>query len=112
MKVLMLAAFFAISARGAEAPAPVLPAQLTSGNYEVVFNGMLCKTCAKLVTLEVAGLKEVQKAAVDFEREQLFVTIRPGQSLSVSKLRKALKRAGKRADLGTQFEIRSILYKV
>ena len=113
MKTLIAALLFVLLSgdRPARAREPYF-ADLSSGRYEIGIDGLLCHTCARLATDEVAGLSEVQKAAVDFDREVLVVTVRPGRTLAISRLRKALKRAAKRVDLGTKFTVRSVLYRV
>lgn len=87
-------------------------ADLTSGRYEVAIDGLLCRTCGKIISEEVAALPPVQSASVDFDREVLTVTIRPQKTLTASRLRRALKRAAKRVDLDTTFAIKSVVYKV
>ena len=85
---------------------------LASGRYEVTVDGMLCHTCARVIAQEVAALPQVEKASVDFERDLLLVTVKPDQTLTLSRLRRALKRAAKRVDLGTTFTVSAVTYKI
>lgn len=85
---------------------------LAAGRYEIRMDGMLCHTCARIITEEVAALPQVEKAQADFERGVLTVTIRSGQTLKMRRLQRALRRASKRADLDTQFTIQAVEYKI
>lgn len=114
LKAALAAALFAAAAL------PALPAaasgprfqDMTPGRYEVLLDGLLCRTCVRFVVEEAASLKEVEKASGDFDQETLFIVVRPNTTLKAAKLQKALRRAAKRADLGTRFQIRSIRYRI
>lgn len=85
---------------------------LTPGHYEIRIDGILCRSCVKIIAEEAASLKEVESARADFDHETLFLTVKNGNVLKISKLRKALGKAAKRIDLDTRYEIDAIKYNV
>lgn len=100
-------------AGAARASAPALPlyySELPPGRYSVDVRGMLCTVCARAVAAELAKLPEVEKASMDFDREQGVVAVRLDRTLQVSALKKALRRAEKAANLGARYELRQIQY--
>ena len=71
---------------------------------------MVCAVCARAIAAEWAKLPEVEKASVDFRKEQAVISVRLDRLLAVSALRKALKRAERTANLGARFTIGDIVY--
>ena len=108
MKMLPLAVF--LWAAGAAA-AERLP-DMTPGRYEVRIEGLLCRTCTRAIVEELTALKEVQTAVQNFDHEGVLITVRPGLTLTVYKLRNALDRAARRVNLGTRFKAVGIKYLV
>lgn len=96
-----------LSARGAE---PKRLQDLASGRYAVRVSGMLCAVCAKTIVAELSKLPAVESAKADFEKDQILVTIKLERTLRLSTLRRSLRLAAKRVNLGTQFEIEDIRY--
>lgn len=72
---------------------------------------MLCAVCAKTIVAELSKLGELESAKADFEKDQIVVTIKLERTLRIASLRRALRLAAKRVNLGTQFEIEDIRYK-
>jgi len=102
----------AISVAAPAAAAKQAFPDLAAGRYEIRLDGLLCHTCGRMIVEEVSALPQVQKAQVDFERGMMTLTVRPGQTLKMGRLQRALKRASKRADLDTQFTIQAVDYKI
>jgi hypothetical protein len=96
-------------ARAAEAPSAAT-SELPAGRYGVPIKGMLCAVDARAIAAEWAKLPAVEKAAVDFESGRAVVTVRLGQTLSLSALRRALKRAERVADLGARYALGDVSY--
>ncbi len=108
-----LALFLLTLAGSARADLPPLPAsynELPPGRYSVGVRGMLCTVCARAIALEWAKLPGVEKATVDFDKEEGVVTVRLDRTIQVSDLRKALRRAAKAANLGARYELLQIQY--
>jgi copper chaperone CopZ len=100
----------AVSVRAADAPAAPAYTELPPGRYSVDVRGMVCTVCARAIAAEWAKLPEVEKAAVDFDKESAVVTVRLDRTLRVSVLRRALRRAERVANLGGRFELGAIRY--
>lgn len=83
---------------------------LTPGRYAVGVSGMLTHACARALALELGRLPEVSQASADFETEEGILTVKDGGLLRVSSLRRALDRAARRVNLGSDFELRSVRY--
>ena len=66
--------------------------------------------CARAIVEEVAKRPGVESAKADFEKSQLVIKVKPGGSLTVDALRKLLKKAARRVNLGTEFEIKRVAY--
>jgi hypothetical protein len=95
--------------RAAEAPAAAT-SELPAGRYGIPIKGMLCAVDARAIAAEWGKLAAVEKAAVDFESGRATVTVRLGQTLSLSKLRRALRRAERTANLGAHYEFGDVSY--
>lgn len=113
MRPLALALILLTAAGAARAADPALPlyyTELPPGRYTVGVSGMRCTVCARAIALEWAKLAGVDKATMDFDKEEGVVSVRLDRTLQVSALKKALRRAEKTANLGARFEIRQISY--
>ncbi len=84
---------------------------LKPGRYAVRVEGMLCSACTHVILAELSILKEVQQAQVDFDKEELLISVPSNRKLTLTNLRKALQRAAHRVNLDTQFEIKYIHYR-
>jgi copper chaperone CopZ len=84
---------------------------LHGGTYEIKLRGLICTACTRAIVEELAKDEAVQEAKADFDNEQVLVKIKLDKTLTASALRKALKRAAKRADLGTKFEVKDVVYR-
>lgn len=84
--------------------------KLIAGRYGLKVTGMLCHACARAITAELGRMKNVASAKADFEAEEVVLDIPLGKTVSVSGLRRVLRRAAKKIDLDTQFEITDIRY--
>ena len=98
----------ALAAGFADAPASY--AELPPGRYAVGVRGMLCTVCARAIAAEWAKVPEVQKAQMDFDKEQGVVTIRLDATMQVNELYKGLRRAERLANMGGHYELRTIKY--
>jgi hypothetical protein len=103
------------SAHGA--PAFTLPAEeaatyknLPAGRYEIKIIGMLTTTCGRGIEIEVMKRPEVESARVDFETETLFLTVKLSRTLRLSALRRALRSAAERIDLGAGYSVGRITF--
>lgn len=97
----------------ASAPAPAIPiyyTELPPGRYTIGVRGMLCTVCARAIAQEWAKVPGIQKATMDFDKEQGVVSVRLDRTVPVSALRKALRRAEKAANLGARYELQTIQY--
>jgi len=83
---------------------------LPSGRYAIKVSGMLTKTCSRAIEREVAKLDAVESAKVDFETEQLVLTVKLDRTLKVSALRRALRRAAGKVNLGTDYILGGVAY--
>jgi len=113
MTIRALATLLLALAGAARASSPALPlyySELPPGRYSVEVRGMLCVVCARAIAAEIAKLPEVEKAAMDFDKEQGVVAVRLDRTLQVAVLRKALRRAEKTANLGARYELLRIQY--
>jgi len=86
-------------------PARASVTELPAGRYGIPMKGMLCVVCARAIAAEWAKLPSVEKATVDFESGRAVVTVRLGKTLSLSALRKSLRRAERTANLGARYEL-------
>lgn len=84
--------------------------EMPPGRYSVSVSGMLCTVCARAIAHEWEKIPEVQKATVDFTKEQAIVSIRLDSTMQVLQLRKGLRRAERLANLGGHYDISRIRY--
>ncbi len=112
MTTWILALLLGLPPAHAAAPEQRALIDLVAGRYTLSVEGMLCNACARAITEELSGLEEVASAKADFERSELVVTVKNGRSLTAARLRKALKRAAKRVNLGKEFEVREVTYRL
>ncbi len=113
MPLRVLALLLLVAAGSARAGTTALPtyySELPPGRYSVGVRGMLCTVCARAIVQEWAKLPGVEKAVMDFDKEQAIVTVRLDRTLPVSALRKALRRAEKDANLSARYELLQIQY--
>ena len=109
--LLLLPLIFAGAALAAGfADAPPSYAELPPGRYTVGVRGMLCTVCARAIAAEWAKLPEVEKAVMDFDKDQGVVTIRLDKTIQVNDLYRGLRRAERLANLGGHYELRQIKY--
>lgn len=85
-------------------------ADLKSGVYDCQLAGMLCTSCAGIVSEEVARVDGVEKADVDFEKRVLRVVIAPKRVVRLDAIKRGLARAERRIDLGSRLVIGNIRY--
>ncbi len=98
------------SARGGTTALPAYYTELPPGRYSVGVRGMLCTVCARAIAAEWAKVPGVEKASMDFDKDEGVVVVRLDRTLPVSALRKALRRAEKTANLGGRYELLQIQY--
>ena len=98
------------SARAGNSSLPTYYSELPPGRYSVGVRGMLCTVCARAIAAEWAKVPGVEKATMDFGRDEGVVTVRLDRTLPVAALRKALRRAEKVANLGARYELQQIQY--
>ena len=95
-------------------PAKTAPgefAELRAGRYAIKLDGLLCTACTRAIVTEISKLDAVLEASGNFEKSEVLVAIKPDAKLSMTNLRRALRKAARRADLGTKFEIASVTYR-
>lgn len=111
LRAFAAAVLLAGAARAADAP-PAKPiyTELPPGRYSVEITGMLCTVCARAIAIEWKKIPEVEKAEVDFAKERAVVSIRLDKTLSVSALRRVLRRAEKVSNLDARFDVGAIAY--
>ncbi len=102
-------------AQAAPAEAAAAPAErdfpdLTSGRYEIRLSGMLCSVCTRAILAELVKLDDVASARADLERGTITIAVKPKHLLTQRTLRHALRRAAKRADIGTQYDVAAVKY--
>jgi copper chaperone CopZ len=109
----LLSLLFLPAAIAAAAPSatPKEFKDLRGGRWAVKVSGLLCTACARAITTELSNLPEVDSVKSDFDKELIFVKVKDDKILTVAELRKGLKRAAKRVNLGTNFEVESVFYK-
>jgi len=94
----------------ADGSAPKALDPLTAGRYSAPLKGLLCTVCARAVAAEWMKIPAVEKASVDFDAGRVVVTVRLGKTVSVSTLRRALRRAERTANLGDHFALGDFAY--
>lgn len=109
MRTLVLGAFL-LAGPPAASSAPAEYKDLTPGRYVVKVGGMLCAVCARGLAEAVSALDEVAEAKVDFDDEQLALTVKKDKTLKIAALRKAFHKASKRINLGVELDIEGIRY--
>lgn len=108
MKSLFFTTLFAfLAAAPSDAPWP----EMATGRYEIKLEGMLCNACTRVIAEEALKLEEVEKAQADIDSDTLTLTIKPDRLLGLSRLRRALTRASRRANLGRRFTVQSVRRK-
>lgn len=88
--------------------APTLPSVLLSGRYTVKIDGMICTSCAKALALEAVKIDGIEAATADFDAGTLLIVVAPKHKVRISKLKKLLRVAARRANLGVHFTIASL----
>jgi len=109
LAVLLLALAGAASAAG-DGELPPSYQELPPGRYSVGVHGMLCTVCARAIVAEWSKIPEVEKATMDFNKEQGTVVIRLDSTMQVNALFRGLRRAERLAALGGKYEMRQIKY--
>ena len=100
------AAFAAPSAAPPEALA-----DLTSGRYDIKVSGMLCSACGRAVLKELSKLEELESVKPDPGQDRVTVVVKLQKVLRISTLRRSLRRAARKVNLGTSFEVESVRYR-
>jgi len=83
---------------------------LEPGGYEAKIVGILCNSCTNAVVIQLKKIKDISSASFDFEEGILRFTVtelknRPQHKLRFKKVLRAVKRAGRKARLGTKFTL-------
>lgn len=86
--------------------------ELPPGRYSIVLTGLVSTVCGRAIAAEWASLPEVEAASVDFDKSTAQVAVRLDSVLPVASLRKTLRRAEKRANLGARYDLRGITYRL
>jgi len=115
---LLLAGAFVCPAARAEEPPPLRPKGeppalykvIPSGRYSVKIKGLLTTTCGRAIEIELLRLPEVEAAVVDFDSEELVVTVKLNYKLKVSTLRRTLREASHWVNMGTDYTVGEITY--
>ncbi len=85
---------------------------LTPGRYELVLSGVLCSACVRGVAKEFAAEPAVAFAKPDLDHRQVVVEIKPGKKLPASRVKRVLKRASRRVNLGSNYGIAAVHYSL
>lgn len=85
--------------------------ELPPGRYAITLTGLLTTVCGRAIAAEWAKLPEVESASVDFEKSTASLTVRLDRTLKVASLRKTLRRAERRANLGAHYDMLDISYR-
>jgi cation transport ATPase len=88
-----------------------VPDRFKAGRYAMKISGFFCTTCGVAMKREVGALPEVSEADFDFDTETLFVTVRLERTLRLSALRRALRRAAARVDIGSKLDVADVTYR-
>ena len=96
-------------AAGDDSPPPSYQ-ELPPGRYSVGVHGMLCTVCARAIAAEWEKMPEVEKATVDFNKDQGIITVRLDKTLQVNAIYKGLRRAERLANMGGRYDLRLIKY--
>lgn len=108
-----LALLLALTSPAFAAPAPAREfTELPPGRYTIVVTGLVSTVCGRAIAAEWAALPEVEAASVDFDKSTALVEVRLDSVLPVASLRKTLRRAEKRANLGARYDLRGITYRL
>jgi len=100
-----LACVFCVAAAAWGAEPALQTKALAEGRHLIAVSGMLCHLCEKAIALELGRLPEVESVEADFDRGEVRLSVRKGRKLEAAALRKGLRRAAKRANLGNEFEL-------
>lgn len=84
--------------------------ELKSGVYDCELKGMMCLACAGMIKEELLRVDGVQGAWVDFDTRILRLEIKPKKVVPVNAVKRALARATRRIDLGTEFALGAVRY--
>ncbi len=100
---------------------------LKPGKYRIEITGIICNACTKAVTENLKKIRGIASAKFNYERRLLFITVkkpkikkgkRVGRNparekarVRVSKLRRAVRHAGRRVKLDVALRIKSIREK-
>jgi len=107
----MLAAALAAPVYAAAPPAREFT-ELPPGRYDVALSGLMTTVCGRAIAAEWGALPEVESVTVDFEKSTALLVIRLDRTAKVAVLRKTLRRAEKLANLGAQYDLRRITYRL
>lgn len=84
--------------------------ELKSGVYDCELAGMMCLACAGMIKEELLRVEGVQGAWIDFDTRILRLEIKPKKIVPVNAVKRALARATRRIDLGSEFVLGPIRY--
>lgn len=88
-----------------------VPDRFKAGRYAMKISGFFCTTCGAAMKQEVGALPEVSEIDFDFDTETLFVTVRLERTLRLSALRRALRRASSRVNIGSKLDVIDVTYR-
>lgn len=114
---LILAAFSVPAAPAADPdlttakPPDVVFTELKTGRYALKVQGLLCTACTRAAVEELSKLASIQKVEADFDDAEIVVFIKKDRKVSMSSVRRALRKAARRVNLGTHFEVASVVYR-
>lgn len=88
-----------------------VPDRFKAGRYSLRISGFFCMTCGEAMKEEVKALPEVSEVDFDFDAETLFITVRLQHTLRLSALRRALRRASSRVNIGSKLDVVDVAYR-
>ena len=83
---------------------------LTPGKYRLIVSGPQCNACTRAVVESLKTVKGVEAASYDFEEGVLWLSVKKDARVRATKVARAVVRAGRRAKLGTRFEITEVRF--
>lgn len=86
--------------------------ELPPGRYTVTLTGLISTVCARAIAAEWAKLPEVESATVDFDHASADLVVRLDKTVKTASLKKSLQRAERLANLGGQYAIWEITYRL
>ena len=110
MTKLLLAALIAASLSAAPSKSTVHQKDLTAGRYDVRVTGLLCTTCARAIKEAFEKIESIESVEPDYAHGRLIITVSIDSNVSVSSLRRALRKATRRIRLPTKFRLASVEY--